>query len=213
LRANSFPDVNSRQLRAVLAVAEYRSFIAAAAFLKTSQPALTRTIKQIEGALGVSLFSRSTRQVSITEAGKEFAALAERLLSDLKIGIENMRELSDQQRGQIIVSSIMSLAHVALPEIIVEYRRQFPGIEIHLREGVQGNIQDDVRSGPADFGVGYVADMPEPFITESLGSEAFFVVLPRRHYLARMKEIELTVSHPPALGQMIWNPKLTHIRF
>jgi DNA-binding transcriptional LysR family regulator len=191
VRASSFPDVNSRQLRAVLAVAEYRSFIAAAAFLKTSQPALTRTIKQIEGALGVSLFSRSTRQVSITEAGKEFAALAERLLSDLKIGIENMRELGDQQRGQIIVSSIMSLAHVALPEILADYKRQFPGIEIHLREGVQGNIQDDVRSGLADFGVGYVTDMPEPFITESLGAEAFFVVLPRRHRLARMKEIEL----------------------
>src|SRR3974390_1411674 len=104
------PDLTARQLHAVLAVAEYRSFIAAAAFLKTSQPALTRTIKQIETALGVSLFSRSTRQVAITEAGKEFAALAERLLSDLKIGIENMRELGEQQRGQIIVSSIMSLA-------------------------------------------------------------------------------------------------------
>jgi DNA-binding transcriptional LysR family regulator len=191
VRASSFPDVTARQLRAVLAVAEYRSFIAAAAFLKTSQPALTRTIKQIEGALGISLFSRSTRQVSITEAGKEFAALAARLLSDLKIGIENMRELATQQRGQIIVSSIMSLAHVALPEIIAGYKRQFPGIEIHLREGVQGNVQDDVHGGLADFGLGYVADMPEPFTTESLGAEAFYVVLPVRHRLARAKEIEL----------------------
>src|SRR5262245_10894912 len=50
VQASSLPEVNSRQLRAVLAVAEYRSFIAAAAFLKTSQPALTRTIKQIECA-------------------------------------------------------------------------------------------------------------------------------------------------------------------
>jgi DNA-binding transcriptional LysR family regulator len=191
VQTNSLLDVNSRQLRAVLAVAEYRSFIAAAAFLKTSQPALTRTIKQIEDTLGVSLFSRSTRQVSITEAGKEFAALAERLLNDLKMGVENVRELSEQQRGQIIVSSIMSLAHVALPRLIAEYNRSFPGIEIHLREGVQGNIQDDVRSGLADFGVGYVADMPEPFTTESLGDEAFYVVLPSRHRLARKKEIEL----------------------
>jgi len=52
-------------------------------------------------------------------------------------------------------------------------------------------VQDDVRSGLADFGVGYVADMPEPFITERLGAEAFFVVLPRQHRLARMKEIAL----------------------
>src|SRR5215831_21130061 len=83
VQASSLPEVNSRQLRAVLAVAEYRSFIAAAAFLKTSQPALTRTIKQIEAVLGASLFSRSTRQVSITEAGKEFAALAESLFGEL----------------------------------------------------------------------------------------------------------------------------------
>ena len=145
MQASSLPEVNSRQLRAVLAVAEYRSFIAAAAFLKTSQPALTRTIKQIEGALGASLFSRSTRQVSITEAGKEFVALAERLLNDLKIGVENMRELAEQRRGQITVASIMSLAHVALPRIIAEYNRHFPGIEIHLREGVHGNVQDSQR--------------------------------------------------------------------
>ena len=191
MQASSLPEVNSRQLRAVLAVAEYRSFIAAAAFLKTSQPALTRTIKQIEGALGASLFSRSTRQVSITEAGKEFTALAERLLIDLRIGIENVRGLAEQQRGQIIVASIQSLAHGALPGSIAEYNRRFPGIEIHLREGVQGNVQDEVRSGLADFGLGYVADMPEPFTTESLGTETFYVVLPSRHRLARAKEIEL----------------------
>src|SRR5499427_6248445 len=175
MRASSFPDVTARQLRAVLAVAVYRSFIAAAAFLKTSQPALTRTIKQIETTLGISLFARSTRQVSITEAGKEFAALAERLLSDLRIGVENMRELAEQQRGQVVLASIMSLAHFVLPAVIAEYNRRFPGIEIHLREGVQGNVQDDVRSGLADFGLGYVADMPEPFTTESLGAEAFYV--------------------------------------
>ena len=199
MRPSSFPDVNSRQLRAVLAVAEYRSFIAAAAFLKTSQPALTRTIKQIEGTLGVSLFARSTRQVSITEAGKEFAALAERLLTDLRIGVENMRELAEQQRGQIIVASIMSLAHFVLPALIAEYNRRFPGIEIHLREGVQGNVQDDVRSGLADFGLGYVAEMPEPFTTESLGAEAFSVVLPAKHRLASKKAIELTALRDATL--------------
>src|SRR3954464_8093909 len=67
-----FPDLSSRQLQAVLAVATYRSFVAAASSLKISQPALTRTIKLIETELGVPLFSRSTRQVTVTDAGKEF---------------------------------------------------------------------------------------------------------------------------------------------
>jgi len=89
------------------------------------------------------------------------------------------------------VTGVMSLAHVALPKIIAEYNRQFPGIEIHLREGVHGNVQDDIRSGLADFGRGYVVDMPEPFTTESHSAEAFYVVLPSQHRLARAKEIEL----------------------
>ena len=70
------PDLGSRQLLAVLAIADYGSFIAAAAFLKTSQPALTRTIKRIEDVLGVSLFERTTRRVQLTPAGREFVAVA-----------------------------------------------------------------------------------------------------------------------------------------
>src|SRR5690349_18874056 len=103
------PDLSARQLRAVVAVAEYRSFIAAAAEMKTSQPALSRTIGQVERILGLALFSRSTRQVSVTPAGREFVALAERLLNEMRIGLNAMRELADQQRGQVIIASIMSL--------------------------------------------------------------------------------------------------------
>jgi Bacterial regulatory helix-turn-helix protein, lysR family len=57
--SSNIPDLGSRQLPAVLAIADYGSFIAAAAFLKTSQPALTRTIKWIEDVLGVRLFERT----------------------------------------------------------------------------------------------------------------------------------------------------------
>jgi DNA-binding transcriptional LysR family regulator len=75
----------------VLAVAEYGSFIAAAALLKTSQPALTRTIKRVEDVLGVRLFDRSTRRVEITTAGREFVSVAERMLNDLRISVRSMR--------------------------------------------------------------------------------------------------------------------------
>ena len=64
----NIPDFGSRQLLAVLAIADYGSFIAAAAFLKTSQPALTRTIKRIEDVLDVRLFERTTRRVQLTPA-------------------------------------------------------------------------------------------------------------------------------------------------
>src|ERR1700730_12415158 len=92
------PDLGSRQLLAVLAIADYGSFIAAAAFLKTSQPALTRAIKRTEDGLGVSLFERSTRRVQQTPAGREFVAVAERVLNDLRISVRSMRDLADRTR-------------------------------------------------------------------------------------------------------------------
>jgi DNA-binding transcriptional LysR family regulator len=110
------PDLSSRQLKAVLAVSEYRSFIAAASFLGISQPALTRTIQQVELSLGVALFSRTTRQVEVTPAGREFAALAERLLNEMRISIGSVRAHATHQSGQIIVASVLSLSDAVLPE-------------------------------------------------------------------------------------------------
>ncbi len=199
-----FPDLSSRQLQAVLALAEYRSFVAAASSLKISQPALTRTIKLIETELGVPLFSRSTRQVTVTDAGKEFAALAERLLNDLRIGAENVREMAAHPRGQIAVASVVSLAGAVLPGLIADYSRRFPGIELHLREGLHNMVTDEIRNGLADFGIGYVDDAPRSFTTEDLGVETFHLVMRRDDVLARRTRIGLPaladvpfVSFPP----------------
>lgn len=151
MNTSGIPDLTSRQLQTILALAEYGSFIAAAALLKTSQPAVTRTVKHVEHALGIKLFDRSTRSVQITAAGKEFVGVAGRMLNDLKITIRSMRELSDLRRGQIIISSIMSVANGKLPGLVSAYRLDYPGIELHVRDGVHGTVIEDVRSGAADF--------------------------------------------------------------
>lgn len=186
------PDLTSRQLQTVLALAEYGSFIAAASLLKTSQPAVTRTIKHVEDVLGIKLFDRSTRSVQITAAGKEFVAVAARMLNDLKITLRSMRELSDQRRGQIIISSIMSVANGKLPGLVSAYRLDHPGIELHVRDGVHGTVIEDVRSGAADFGITYLDDLPDPFLSVRVGSEGFTVVLPKKHDLAGKKTLSLS---------------------
>jgi LysR family transcriptional regulator, carnitine catabolism transcriptional activator len=199
-----FPDLSSRQLQAVLAVAEYRSFVAAASSLRMSQPALTRTIKRVEGELGVPLFTRNTRHVSVTEAGMQFASHAERLLNELRISVVNIREVAKVPQGQIIVTSVFSLANAVLPSLIAGYSREFPGVQIHLREGLHNAVRDDVRSGLADFGIGYIDDAPSIFVTERLASETLHVVMPIDSPLARHRAIELRtlanltlVSFPP----------------
>jgi len=190
--SDSTPDLSSRQLRAVLAVAEYRSFIAAASFLGISQPALTRTIQQVELSLGVALFSRTTRQVEITAAGREFAGLAERLLNEMRISVGSIRRHSTHEAGQIIVASVLSLSDAVLPESLAAFRRRYPGIQLHLREGIQRSVVDDVRSGVADFGIGFLEGLPDTFTQEDLGAERFHVVLPSTHPLARRTRIEIS---------------------
>lgn len=175
------PDISAGQLAAVLAVAEYRSFIAASSALQTSQPALTRTIKRVEDVLGVRLFERSTRHVSLTQAGLEFVAVAQRITNDLRITATSMRELAEQNRGQVIVSSIMSVTNSKLPGIVAQYNEMYPGIEVHLRGGIHGVVNEDVRSGVADFGINYLQDTSSNLSSTRLGSEWFEVVAPPTH--------------------------------
>jgi DNA-binding transcriptional LysR family regulator len=195
------PDLGSRQLLAVLAIADYGSFIAAAAFLKTSQPALTRTIKRIEDVLGVSLFDRTTRRVQLTAAGREFVAVADRVLNDLRISVRSMRELADQQRGQVIVAAIESVATGVLPRIIAEYHIARPAIELRVREGVHGAVLEDIRSGVADLGITFVDELPNTIAMVPLGPEVFHAVMPRQHRLAPSRGVTMKqIAHEPLVS-------------
>jgi len=192
------PDIGSRQLEAVLALAEYGSFVAAAARLRLSQPALTRMVKRLEAELGVRLFDRSTRRVEITAAGRAFAAVAERMLNDLGITVQSVREAAQEGRGLVVVSSVMSVAGGLLPRMIAAYRDDRPGVEIHVREGIYATILDDVRSGVADFGVSYVDELPDFAVGTALGREIFYAVVPSRHKLAGRRSVTLAelAAHP-----------------
>ncbi len=187
----ALPDFSARQLEAVLALVEYGSFVAAAARLRISQPALTRMLRRLEDELGVRLFDRSTRRVQVTPAGREFAAVAERMLNDLGITVQSVREVAQERRGLVVISCVMSVAGGVLPKIIAAYRADRPGVEIHVREGVYASILDDVRSGVADFGISYVDELPDFAVGTPLGRQTFYAVVPARHRLASRRSIDL----------------------
>ncbi len=196
MHPSDVPDIRARELLTVMALAEYGSFVAAAAYLKTSQPALTRTVKRVERVLGVMLFSRNTRRVEITAAGREFVAVAERMLNDLQLTVRNLSEVTNEQRGRITISTYSAFASHALPELVRQYREKRPSIEVRIREGRQSEIVEDVRSGVADFGVGYVNTLPDMLQSTTLRRESLYAVIPTAHPLAfrkrpRVKLIEL----------------------
>jgi hypothetical protein len=133
------PRFEARQLHAVLAVAEYNSFIAAAAFLKTSQPALTRTIKRVEDVLGVRLFNRSTRRVVITAAGKEFVAVA-----DASYALE----VNKRHPHRFALVQPVDPANPSIAEVIADWKRTpgAVGVRMLLVRGKRLTMVDP-RSG------------------------------------------------------------------
>lgn len=164
------PDIGARQLAAVLAVAENRSFVAAAAQLQISQPALTRIVQRVEDVLGVQLFERSTRSVAITAAGQEFLVVAQRVTDELELAVENMREIATQKRGHVVVSCVMSVAIGRLPKAISTYRRAYPGVQVTIQDGIHGWILNDVKTGAADFGLGYLRETTEGITSTPLST-------------------------------------------
>jgi len=194
-------DLSARHLRAVVTLARFGSFVATAAQLHMSQPGLSRIVQQVETRLGVKLFTRASRRVSLTEAGREFIPAAERLLGELSQQIQKVRTLDGEMRGQLVIASLMSISHHVLPDALVEFRKQHPKMYIHIREGLASAVQEDVRSGLADFGIGNAAGAHENITAESIAVEPCYVVLPRRHRLCAQATIKLKdISGDPMIS-------------
>jgi len=202
---SEIPNLSVRQLRAVAAVAKYSSFIAAASEMQLSQPGLSRMIRSAEEELGIALFDRTTRQVTLTSAGAEFVPLAERILHDLELSSESLRELRDQTRGHLSIACPMSFATNMLANMIIEYKRANPNVIIQVLEGIQSNTMGMIRSGQVDFGIGTLSEPYDDLFVDRLCPTHFHVVFARGHRFAKRDTVNLMdlkdeplVSMPPS---------------
>jgi DNA-binding transcriptional LysR family regulator len=117
------------------------------------------------------------------------------MLNDLRISVRSMREVGEEQRGQIIIASIMSVANGLIPTVAAKYRASRPGVEIILREGVHGAVLEDIRSGTADLGATYVDNVPDFVEAKRVSREVFVIILPRGHALTKMaKRSRITLA-------------------
>jgi LysR family transcriptional regulator, carnitine catabolism transcriptional activator len=185
------PNLSMKHLRTVVTLARFGSFIAAASYLRMSQPGVSRIVQQAEARLGVKLFARGTRSVSQTEAGREFIPAAERLLGEFLQQSQKARELDGQMRGQLIISSLMSISHRVLPAALVAFRKKHPKMHVQIREGLTSAVAEDVRSGVADFGIGNAMGLAEGIVADSVVNEPCYVVMPKRHRLGAAPFVSL----------------------
>src|SRR3954469_18299389 len=138
-------------LRTFLAVAQERSFSRAAAKVHRTQPAVSQTVRRLEADLGEQLFDRSSKNGTLTDAGRMLVNYGQRLVRLAEETELAMRELRDLRRGRVLVGANEAAVHTLLP-LIGRFRQRFADIAIDVRRVPARQIAVEVAQGSLDFG-------------------------------------------------------------
>ena len=144
-------NITLRQLRALLMVANERSFTKAAARLNVTQSALTNAIKSLESELGLRLFDRTTRLVTPTPSGARFTAVAERILGDVGQAVDDLRADAARQQGLVVVAATATMITAMLVPALIALSERYPGVRVRLIEELTEGAVKRLRTGELDF--------------------------------------------------------------
>jgi DNA-binding transcriptional LysR family regulator len=143
-----------RHLRYFAAVAETRHFGRAAEQLHMAQPALSQSIRQLEGELGTPLFTRTTRQVRLTPAGEFLREEARRVLAAVDDSIRGVHRIAEGRQGLVRIAFTGTAAYTQLPRIARILKSELPGLalEVHADQLTAQQV-DGLTGGRLDLGV------------------------------------------------------------
>ncbi len=173
-----------KDLAAVIAIAKRGTFRAAALDLGMSTTALSSAVGKLEASLGVRLFNRTTRSVSLTDAGRRFVEQIGPALQDIDAAMQTARSQQATPSGTIRINAFPTAARAIMP-LVIEFVRRHP--QVHVDIVTEGRLVDIVADG-FDLGVRESDFIPHDMIALSLrrpqrfavvGSPAYFETRPR----------------------------------
>jgi DNA-binding transcriptional LysR family regulator len=198
------------ELDAVLAVARHRSFRMAATELGISRSALSHAVAALEAKLGVRLFHRTTRSVSLTEAGEQFVAGVAPALGQIREAMEQAGSHRETPAGTLRINTSAGAARQMMEPIVFEYLRRYPDMTVDIV--TEGRLVDIVVDG-FDAGVRLKEMVPQDMIAVPLGpdqrfavvgSPAYFEVHPKPCTPADLAQHHCIRSRQPSGGIYRW---------
>ncbi len=177
-----------RQLKYFVTVAEELNFRRAAEKLYIQQPPLSRQIRQLETELGVELFHRTKRSVSLTEAGQALLNEARLTLAQAQRAVNAAQQT---QTNKLTIGFSLCAFDRVLPEIITTFRQQYPENRINLTEMSKEKQIQALFKNQIDIGFCYAPITQPELASLTILSEPLVVVLPSDHCLAQQEQIEL----------------------
>lgn len=179
-----------------LAIAQHGSLHAAARSTGQTQPALTKSLRRLEQALGAPLFDRHAKGMQVNELGRRFLGHARRLAAEAQRARDTVAQSLGQRRGRVEFGISAAASILLAPAAIKRFRRSFPEVELRSRSGLYHSLSPLLRDGQLDFVICPVPpDVPDAqFVARTLIESQMVLVARRDHPLARVRSLQ-AVQH------------------
>ncbi len=155
------------ELRHFVLIAEIGNFTRAAARAHLTQPALSASIRRLEGKMGARLFDRGRTGATLTAAGAALLPLARSAIAAVEAGERAVAEVEGLRRGEVRLAAGATACTYLLPDVLARYRKAHPDIRFLLRETTTDEALDALHAGEIDIAVSSGAD-GEPWFTDEL---------------------------------------------
>jgi len=193
--------MNFQQLRSVREAARRGyNLTEVANVLFTSQPGVSRQIRELEEELGVEIFERNGKRLTgLTEPGKGILQIIDRLLLEAENLREASREYAGERSGTLTIATTHTQARYVLPRVVQSFRTAFPDVRIALQQSSPEHIAEWVISGKADIGIATEGlSQFEELVSFPCYRWSHMIVVPESHPLAALRRVSLAdlAAHP-----------------
>ncbi|PRX04667.1 LysR substrate-binding domain-containing protein [Martelella mediterranea] len=177
------------QLRAIIVLAEELHFHSAAQRLGITQPALSQKLQRLEGEIGVTLFNRSQRRVSLTEGGHAFLERTRTALSEIENGVRTARKAARGQIGSLHLGFVENASLNVLPGLVSAFRQAAPEVDLRLSEMISADLYHYLQTGRIDVALTRPLSTDFAIDTVLVHREPYLAVLPEGHPLAAFDSV------------------------
>lgn len=184
-------NISIRQLSAFISVADNGSFTRASEQMHLTQSAVSGLIKELESSLGIVLFDRTTRQLSLSVVGHHLLPQARRILNEMQLFENEASSLTSLAQGQVRLA-VSQFAASSMPAVIAQFAKAYPDISVSLLDCSAENVLEHIQNIEVDLGVGTERGFMEPdddISADLLYQLPFCVVMPDNHALAQKSEV------------------------
>ena len=184
-------NISIRQLTAFVSVADNGSFTRASEQMHLTQSAVSGLIKELESSLGIVLFDRTTRQLSLSVVGHHLLPQARRILNEMQLFENEASSLTSLAQGQVRLA-VSQFAASSMPAVIAQFAKVHPDISVSLLDCSAENVLEHIQNIEVDLGVGTelgFMESEDDISADLLYQLPFCVVMPDSHVLAQKSEI------------------------